>query len=277
MFQGHARTQPTAQHIGHGQIKRDVPPHMAFEGEQQQSRQVAGGVEHFGMGRRVQKVIAQHAHQGKHQKTAGAGAKKTVVKAQHQAQHGKGQRLGAARPTRCMVAPHVFARQGVDEHRQQHQGQGAAQKCGVDFRHRPRTQPSPDQGCTCPRSDGRPAQINAAAELPGGPRRAPHRCAFVDAQQAGGVGQWVGGEQGRHQDQATAAHNRVDETGQGRRHRNQQHIHGHIVLAVWAQKKAPPQRCLGIEHLGGVSRDVSPRTLGLGVNAQTSDANVSPE
>jgi hypothetical protein len=50
-----------------------------------------------------------------------------------------------------------------------------------------------------------------------------------------------------------------------------------IVLCAVAQKKAPPQRCLGIEHLGGVSRDVSPRTLGLGVNAQTSDANVSPE
>ena len=81
------------------------------------------------------------------------------------------------------------------------------------------------------RQQGVPGQGDAAAVLHGGHAGAPDRGALVGAKQRGRVGVWKGCQQGRHQNQAAAAHNRIDKTGQQRGQRDNKHFHGGIVAS----------------------------------------------
>ena len=120
------RAQQAAQHVGHRQRQRNVPPDIALEGEQQQGRQVGGGVDQLGRGRGVQKVVAQPAHKQEHQKAAGTRAEEAVVKADHQTDGAGRQRFGAAGKARCMVTAQLFFGQGVEQNAEQDQRQQLA-------------------------------------------------------------------------------------------------------------------------------------------------------
>ena len=171
-----------------------MPPYMAFESKQRQSRHIAGEVEQLGRNGRIQEVIAQPAHQHKHKKAAGAGAKKSVVKANHQAHASGGGQFGATAESRSMLAPHVFAQQGVEQHSKQHKRQDLTQEVGRYLRHQPSPRQRSGHGqCRCGQQIA-PSHTHAAAVLPTGKGRAPDRSAFVGSKQRG----WLSaGEDGK--------------------------------------------------------------------------------
>ena len=198
---------------------------MPFEGEQNECGEVGGGVEQFGAGRRVQKVVPEPAHKQEHQKTAGAGPKKTVVKPYQQPNGAGRQHLGAALQARCVVLAQVFFGQGVHQHRQQDAGQQFAQKVGRHDGHQPRTTERRRKTHRSGGQHGGPADLHTAAELPSGSGRAPNRRTFVGAEQGGRVRGGKHRKQRGRENQPPAAHDRIDKTGQqrGQRHNNPFH------------------------------------------------------
>jgi hypothetical protein len=117
----------------------------------------------------------------------------------------------------------ILAQQGVEQDGRQHEGQGAAQALGMHLGQRPGAHEAAQQGRAHRRPQRGPAQLHPARELPRRPGRAPDGAALVGAHQRGRRGRRIGGEQGRHQDQAATAHDGIDTTGQpgGRRHQQQ--------------------------------------------------------
>ena len=222
VFQGQPRADQAAHDVGQRHGQRQMPPDMALEREQGQRGQVGGHVDHLGRSRCVQKVVTQHPHIGKHQKTAGAGAKKPVVKTTQQPDACGDPSLLCPGKARRMAAAQVFFDQGVKQkHRQQH-GQQFAKQTGVDLRDEPGTGQRTQQPGTRCRQQRAPGHVHLAAVLRGGKSRAPDRSAFVGAKQGGRCGAGEGGKQGGQQDQATAAHDRVHQAGQQRGQRNNQ-------------------------------------------------------
>ena len=71
-----------------------------------------------------------------------------------------------------------------------------------------------------------PAHLHLAAELHGGRRRAPDRGALVGAEERRWCGAGKDAEQDRHQDEAAAAHDGVDEPGEARGEGEKQPFHG---------------------------------------------------
>ena len=231
MPQRHVRACQAAHHIGNRHHYRKMPPDVAAQGKQDESGQVGGGVEQLGRCGRIQKVIAQQAHQRKHEKAAGAGTKKTVVKPQHQANGHSHQRLCATGKAGRVGSAQLLFCQGVDQHGQQDKGQRLAQKPRRDDGHRPGPGKRSHKARQRGRQQGCPAQVNAPAELPCGQAGAPDGRAFVGAQQCGRVRAGESRKQGRYQDQAAAAHNGIHKACAqgGQRHDDQ--IHAGIVAS----------------------------------------------
>ena len=198
---------------------------MALEGKQQQRRGIGGAVHQLGRSRGVEKVVAQPAHEQEHQKAARARAEKTIVKPQQQRNAAGSHSLGAGAQVRHMVTAQFFLDQRIDQHRQQHGGQGAAQKIGRDAGDQPGAAQRTDKPGQHRRQHAAPTQLHAPAVLPGGHAGAPDRGALVDTEQRGGVRGGKGGKQGRHQDQATTANDGIDKSGEhrGQGYKNQFH------------------------------------------------------
>src|SRR5688500_6369847 len=97
MLEREMRSQKAAHPVGHGQGEREVPPHMALDGEQDQGRQVGRTVEQFGAGRGVQEVIAEQTNEQEDKETAGTGTKESIVEAQRQPDGGRSGSLAPAR------------------------------------------------------------------------------------------------------------------------------------------------------------------------------------
>jgi hypothetical protein len=85
------------------------------------------------------------------------------------------------------------------------------------------------------------------SEAPGREGRAPDRAALVGAEQGGGRGARVGGEQRRHQDQPAAADDGVDAAGQQRGEGDEGEFgHGGREGCGAAQRRAPVKRAPGV-------------------------------
>jgi hypothetical protein len=113
-------------------------------------------------------------------------------------------------------AAQVLAGQRVKEDGQQHEGQCLAQPTGTDERHGPGAHEAADQGRPGGRRQRVPAHLDALGVLGRGPGRAEDRGGLVGAEQRGGRGGRVHAEQGRHEDQASATHDGIDEARQQR-------------------------------------------------------------
>ena len=221
MFEGQTRAEQTADDVGHRHGQSQVPPNVAFPSEQNQGRQIRRRVDEFGAGAGVQKIKAHPAHKEKHQKTAGAGAKKAIVKTDHTPQERRRPLLLTPRKTRLVLTSQRFLGQGVHQEHHQHHRQDAAQPFGRDLGHTPSTEHRTGKGRGRCGQERVPRHLHAVRVLPCGGGGAPDGRAFVHAEQRGRCGRGINREQGGQQDEAAAAHDRIDETGEQRRHRNQ--------------------------------------------------------
>ena len=126
---------------------------------------------------------------------------------------------------------HIVAATGIrprgrkDQQRQQHKGQGPAQQGRRDLGDRPRPQAGTDECQARGDQQCAPGHVNMTAVTPGGERGAPYRGRLVGAQHSRRRGGGKGCKQGGHQNQATAAHDRIDKSGQRGGQRHQYQIH----------------------------------------------------
>ncbi len=253
----HVRAQHAAHHVGHRQRQREVPPHLALGREQDQRGDVGREVQQLGRGRGVQEVVAQQPHEQEHEETARSRTEESVVEPDRQTDQAGHAGFGGALEAWRMVLAEILARQGVEQHGQQDEGQDPAQEVHRHHGDRPR----PGEPSREARGGGRqqrlPAYLHAAAVLPGGDGGAPDRAALVGAQQGGRRRVGKGGEQRGHQDEPAAAHDGIHETGQQRCQRNNDPFHPRIVSPAMVsiacrQKKAPGSPALGeTGHLVG--------------------------
>ena len=199
---------------------------MALGREQDQRGHVGGQVQQLGGHRSVQEIVAQHAHEEKHEETARAGAEEAVVETDGHADGAGRQGFTPCSQARRVVAPQVLTRQGVDQQRHQHQRQQFAQEIGGNQRHHPGAGERADESRERRRQHGTPAHLHAAAVLPRGDARAPDGGTLVGAHQRGRRRGGKRGEQGGQQDQAAPADDCVHEAGQQRGQRDDDPFHG---------------------------------------------------
>ncbi len=97
--QGEPGAQQATRNIAHRDERGILPHDVAFTGEHQQGRKIAGHVDHFGAGRGMEKIKPKATDKQENQEIARARPEKSIVKTDQQA--AATARARSAPPLRC--------------------------------------------------------------------------------------------------------------------------------------------------------------------------------
>ncbi len=145
--QGEPGAQQATRNIAHRDERGILPHDVAFTGEHQQGRKIAGHVDHFGAGRGMEKIKTKATDKQENQEIARARPEKSIVKTDQQAAANRQSPLGAAAQVRGMVMSQILALEGVEQYGQQNERQSLPKISRLDLCDEPGAAKRADKRC----------------------------------------------------------------------------------------------------------------------------------